>query len=137
MYDDVLNITWIRDATGLGLGTLRQNEALAWVDNFVYGGREAADGTSVNDWRLPDGLDPWNEIEGYDSCHISGELYSLFHRNQWMIGPDNVGMVRTGDGQWLTVPVIYPDMRSTYMTSNYMTVTVGTWPPSVPPIHQN
>lgn len=43
IYDSVLNITWLQDANMSGL--LNRAEAVAYVDNLVFGGYE--------DWRLP------------------------------------------------------------------------------------
>ena len=43
IYDDVLDITWLQDAS-LG-GKLNWNDAVAWADTFMFGG--------FDDWRLP------------------------------------------------------------------------------------
>jgi hypothetical protein len=56
VYDDVLNITWVRDANlcvtldncvngGGGGGSMTWDDANAWADALVFGG--------FNDWRLP------------------------------------------------------------------------------------
>lgn len=44
IYDDVLDITWTQNANYVG-ETMTWNEAMLYVDNFVFGG--------YDDWRLP------------------------------------------------------------------------------------
>ena len=45
VYDDVLNITWTRNARLPGSSNLTRAQAQAWVENLVYAG--------FDDWRLP------------------------------------------------------------------------------------
>ena len=64
IYDDVLNITWLQDAsyaTTSGFdsdGLLNWSQANSWVNNLVYGG--------YNDWRLPS-ISPNNGSSTFNS----------------------------------------------------------------------
>ena len=69
IYDDVLDVTWLRDAnysltSGYDSdGRMNWNEANLWVDQLSYGGYE--------DWRLPRALDGLS-VFGYDGSTTSG-----------------------------------------------------------------
>ncbi len=58
IYDDVLDITWLQDAS-LG-GQLNWSDSVAWADGLSFGG--------FDDWRLP-----WMDVNGDQSDTIIGE----------------------------------------------------------------
>lgn len=64
IYDDVLNVTWLKDANYAQTighdsdGSMTWNAAKAWADNLVYGG--------FDDWRLTKTYDVGN-----DGCNFS------------------------------------------------------------------
>jgi len=70
IYDDVLNITWLQDAsyaetTGYdSAGGMSWSQAMAWADQLVYAG--------YDDWRLPKTTDSCGIQYGYDGTTTYG-----------------------------------------------------------------
>jgi hypothetical protein len=89
IYDDVMNLTWLQDATYARTsgydadGFMNWDDAVAWADQLVYGG--------YDDWRLPktvDGIYTW----GYDGTTTTGfnitssEMGYMFYVNLGNLG---------------------------------------------------
>jgi hypothetical protein len=102
LYDDVLNITWLQDASFIktaGLdhdGRMHIFEALEFADKFIY--HDSVRNVDIKNWRLPR-VRPVNGIkfngklsldgssdEGYNITSPQSELAYMFHVNLGLKG---------------------------------------------------
>ncbi|WP_082990046.1 PEP-CTERM sorting domain-containing protein [Woeseia oceani] len=82
IYDDVLDVTWLQDAsysgTSTGIDRRTQSDAAQWVDDLVY--YDSVRDQYISDWRLPSTFnDPssW----GFDETGMSSELAFMYYVN--------------------------------------------------------
>lgn len=81
IYDDVLNVTWMQDASyalTTGAGTMGYNDAQTWVSNLVY--TDTNTGISYDDWRLPTTVNSPTSL-GYDPTGMNSELSYMYYVN--------------------------------------------------------
>jgi hypothetical protein len=82
IYDDVLNVTWLQDAsynwtTGYA-DRMTWSESMEWVGNLAY--EDTVRSVIWDDWRLPTTLDPAT-AEGWDTSGLSSELAYMYYVN--------------------------------------------------------
>jgi hypothetical protein len=103
VYDDVLNITWTRNANLPGSSGLTFSDANAWVANLVFAG--------FDDWRLPTislttptTIAPSCAFVNAAACAaIGNELGYMFYQNlAGLLGNDKTGTQTAVGGELLT-----------------------------------
>lgn len=122
LYDDVLDVTWLQDASyamtsGYDTdGLMSWKQAVKWAGDLVY--QDSVRGVSYSDWRLPhvlpvDGTSYNGKFsfdgstdEGYNNTSPNSELSYMFHVNLGLNGyyrPDGTvepDFGATGMGRW-------------------------------------
>ena len=84
IYDDVLNVTWLQDASYAETsgyaeyGNLSWNEAVNWASNLSY--YDSVRGVTYDDWRLPSTVNDPSSL-GYDTTGLSSELSYMYFIN--------------------------------------------------------
>jgi hypothetical protein len=84
IYDDVLNVTWLQDASYaetsgyVSTGSLGWNEAVTWASNLSY--YDSVRGVTYDDWRLPATVNDRSSL-GYDTTGMSSELAYMYYIN--------------------------------------------------------
>jgi hypothetical protein len=75
IYDDVLEITWLQDATYAADGSMGWGDAMTWAKNLSY--IDSVRGVTSDDWRLPDahnqdriGPDSGRDVTGGEMGHM-------------------------------------------------------------------
>ena len=103
VYDNVLNITWTRNANLAGSSNLNFAQANAWAANLVFAG--------FDDWRLPtiNATSPTTTVTSCDlvtaaACAASGnELGYMFYQNlAGLLGNNKTGTQTAVGGEVLT-----------------------------------
>jgi hypothetical protein len=134
VYDDVLNITWTRNANLPGSSALFWGEANAWAANLVFGG--------YDDWRLPysnvsAGVGP--TIEGV-FCDVVSELacrdnemgYMFYYNLGSVLGDVKVGTQTALGGEVLMgiQPIHWAGTASSDFEAWYFVFGLGPPPPA-------
>lgn len=84
IYDDVLDVTWLQDASysqtsgASTYGHMNWNDASTWVSNLQY--EDTARGVMWDDWRLPTTINSEASL-GYDLSGLSSELAYMYYVN--------------------------------------------------------
>lgn len=84
IYDDVLNVTWLQDASYAETsgysqyGNLTWNEAMEWSSGLSY--YDSVRGVTYDDWRLPATVNSPTSV-GYDTTGLSSELAYMYYIN--------------------------------------------------------
>jgi hypothetical protein len=84
IYDDVLNITWLQDASysqtsgANPFGRMTRDDALSWADSLVY--HDSVRDVDYDDWRLPGTINDLASL-GYDIDGSSSELAYMYYIN--------------------------------------------------------
>jgi len=136
IYDDVLNITWVQDASlcvtlnnclnrndGFLPGGMTWADANSWAANLVYGG--------YNDWRLPTGSTASPSTIAYDcsggtaaACGASGnELGYMYYFNLGGSGSAN----KTGNQTSALGGVQLRNIQFTYWSSTESSSSARAW----------
>ena len=84
IYDDVLNVTWLQDASYAETsgyaeyGNLTWSEAVNWASGLSY--YDSVRGVTYDDWRLPSTINDPSSL-GYDTTGLSSELSYMYYIN--------------------------------------------------------
>lgn len=84
IYDDVLNVTWLQDASYAetsgyaASGNLTWNQAVDWASGLSY--YDSVRGVTYDDWRLPTTINDPSSL-GYDTTGMSSELAYMYYIN--------------------------------------------------------
>lgn len=84
IYDDVLNVTWLQDASYAvtsgysDSGNLTWGQAQTWASSLVY--VDSNTGIAYDDWRLPSTINSASSL-GYDPTGMSSELAYMYYVN--------------------------------------------------------
>jgi len=84
IYDDVLNITWLQDASysmtsgANPFGRMTRDDAMAWADGLVY--HDSVRNIDWDDWRLPSTINDLSSL-GYDLDGSNSELAFMYYVN--------------------------------------------------------
>lgn len=84
IYDDVLNVTWLQDASyaytsgGAPWGSLNWADTMSWVSGLEY--VDTVRGVVWDDWRLPTAINSQSS-NGYDLSGQSSELAYMYYVN--------------------------------------------------------
>jgi hypothetical protein len=84
IYDDVLDVTWLQDATyartlGLGSGKMNWVDATSWVSNLEY--YDTVRNVTWSDWRMPATFSDEIGTVGFDETGQSSELAYMYYNN--------------------------------------------------------
>ncbi|MEW7996499.1 MAG: hypothetical protein AB2825_18920 [Candidatus Thiodiazotropha endolucinida] len=84
IYDDVLDVTWLQDASyamtsGVApYARMSWLDAVSWVDGLHY--EDSVRGVVWDDWRLPTTINDPASL-GYDTAGLSSELAYMYYIN--------------------------------------------------------
>lgn len=84
IYDDVLDVTWLQDASyaltsgASSFGGLNWYQASEWVDGLEY--LDTVRGVVLDDWRLPNTVNLLSSM-GYDTSGSTSELAYMYYVN--------------------------------------------------------
>ncbi|MBT3093562.1 MAG: hypothetical protein KME58_11775 [Candidatus Thiodiazotropha sp. (ex Lucina pensylvanica)] len=84
IYDDVLDVTWLQDASyamtsGVApYARMSWLDAVSWVDGLQY--EDSVRGVVWDDWRLPTTINDPASL-GYDTAGLSSELAYMYYIN--------------------------------------------------------
>lgn len=84
IYDDVLNVTWLQDASYAetsgyaSSGNLDWYGAVSWASGLSY--YDSVRGVTYDDWRLPSTVNDPSSL-GYDTTGLSSELAYMYYIN--------------------------------------------------------
>lgn len=93
VYDDVLNITWTRNANLPGNFDLTWDDANTWAANLVYAG--------FDDWRLPHGVIAC-DVVSEEACRADEMGYMFYYNLGGFLGSDKTGNQTANGGELLS-----------------------------------
>jgi Protein of unknown function (DUF1566) len=93
VYDDVLNITWTRNANLPGNFDLTWDDANNWAANLVYAG--------FDDWRLPRGVIAC-DVVSEEACRVDEMGYMFYYNFGGFLGSDKTGDQNANGGELLS-----------------------------------
>ena len=93
VYDDVLNITWTRNANIPGNFDLTWDDANSWAANLVFAG--------FDDWRLPRGVIAC-DVVSEEACRVDEMGYMFYYNLGGFLGSDETGDQIANGGELLS-----------------------------------
>ena len=93
VYDDVLNVTWTRNANIPGNFDLSWDEANSWAANLDFAG--------FDDWRLPRGVIAC-DVVSEEACRVDEFGYMFYYNLGGFLGSDKTGDQIANGGELLS-----------------------------------
>lgn len=148
IYDDVLDITWLQDASYGNTGAMTWANAISWAATLsVADTRDGAGGVVYDDWRLPrvtdTGVLGCNQSNFGTDCGFNvdtgtGEIASLYYDTLGNIALyDSLGQIQSGYGFQNAGPFINVQSSSYWSETEYAPMTSYAWYTDVHVGHQN